>query len=476
MAYGYILGFLMIAFSGFAQAAEDYELRVMQAQAQLPAMTLWLNMPQAGVLTPEQFSVSVGTQAAQAKQIEGSKQSGEGVAYIFLVDISKSLNARQFEQIRRALHGWLDGLGDQDQVALISFGHDVKRQVAFTADYTKVRSAIDNLAPTDMETSLFQGLLDAINLGRLQAPDLPARRAIVVLSDGIDDTVSGVTVDEVFRQSREYPVPIYSIGFLAPPSNDNKREGLKVLGMLSRQSGGYFVQAEASRLEAAYEQQRQSIIDAYRLRIECPDCVGDGQLQHVNVTWSDGRQTLNGDLDMRLLPQKVAKPASLPAGDVSEQGWALLIFAVGILGFLLALLLVYRQRLASTQVAELEAYPQPQSAVASSVPRAAPSYPIQFTVVSGMQKGRHFRLEMCERMTLGRAAQCDLTLDDDVEISSQHALLQRLGGKLILRDLNSTNGTLVNGVPIHNDYPLRNGDLLLLGRTELRISFVGPAG
>ena len=41
----------------------------------------------------------------------------------------------------------------------------------------------------------------------------------------------------------------------------------------------------------------------------------------------------------------------------------------------------------------------------------------------------------------------------------------------IIRDLNSTNGTLVNGVPIHNDYPLRNGDLLLLGRTELRIEF-----
>jgi pSer/pThr/pTyr-binding forkhead associated (FHA) protein len=60
-----------------------------------------------------------------------------------------------------------------------------------------------------------------------------------------------------------------------------------------------------------------------------------------------------------------------------------------------------------------------------------------------------------------------------VEISSQHVLLQRLAGKLIARDLNSTNGTLVNGVPIHNDYPLRDGDLLLLGRTEMRIEILG---
>jgi pSer/pThr/pTyr-binding forkhead associated (FHA) protein len=72
---------------------------------------------------------------------------------------------------------------------------------------------------------------------------------------------------------------------------------------------------------------------------------------------------------------------------------------------------------------------------------------------------------------LGRAGSCDLSLSDDAEVSTQHAVLQFVNGKLTVRDLQSTNGTQVNGVPINNDYPLRSGDLLLLGRTELRIEF-----
>jgi pSer/pThr/pTyr-binding forkhead associated (FHA) protein len=62
-----------------------------------------------------------------------------------------------------------------------------------------------------------------------------------------------------------------------------------------------------------------------------------------------------------------------------------------------------------------------------------------------------------------------------VEISAQHAMLQYLENKLSIRDLSSTNGTLVNGVPIHNTFPLKSGDLILLGRTELRIEFSGKA-
>ena len=95
-------------------------------------------------------------------------------------------------------------------------------------------------------------------------------------------------------------------------------------------------------------------------------------------------------------------------------------------------------------------------------------------MVTGIEKGKVHQLQISDRVILGRAVNCDLTLDD-IEISGQHAMIQLVGSKLIIRDLGSTNGTLVNGVPVHNEYPLRDGDLLLLGRTELRTEFAGPA-
>lgn len=461
----YIAALLLGLFCGLSQSQEADELRLIQAHVHLPTLQIWLNLPADTPVTREQFNVSVGQHPAKVFGIEPFVNSGEGVGYIFLVDISKSLKSRQLVQIKRSLHRLLAGMGPNDQAALITFGHEVTHSQEFTADRFRLNNAIGLLASMDMETSLYRGLLEAIGLGRGQEPGLPARRAIVVLSDGIDDSLDGVSLDEVFKQTSEYRVPIYSIGFAVPPINDTKREGLKVLGMLARQSGGYFVQADPEQLDNAYDKQHRLITQAYRLRVDCPNCVADGQLHHIDLTWSDGQRTLNDGFDMRLLPQKTEVGHPHTPVPESGAGGSVLIFAVAVLAFFLGLALVYRQRLAQPK--------QNAEEITVSAPAAKPAAgrAVALTVVAGARKGRRYQLNIAERATLGRAANCDLMLDDDVEISNQHAMLQMQNGKLSARDLNSTNGTLVNGVPIHNDYPLRSGDLLLLGRTELRVEF-----
>lgn len=466
----YFAVFLLGLVCGLARAQEVDDLRLIQAHVHLPSLQLWLNLPADTPIEREQFNVSVGQHPAKVYAIEPFLKTKEGVGYIFLVDISKSLKSRQLVQIKRSLHRWLEGMGPYDQAALITFGHEVTHSQEFTTDRFRLDNAIGLLAAMDMETSLYHGLLEAISLGRTQAPGLPSRRAIVVLSDGIDDSLDGVSVEEVFKQTNEYRVPIYSIGFAVPPINDAKREGLKVLGMLSRQSGGYFVQADPEHLDNAYEKQHQLITQAYRLRIDCPDCVADGQLQHIDLTWSDGQRTLNDGFDMRVLPQKAAAghPHTPPPAE-QDAGWSVLIFAVAVLAFFVGLALVYRQRLAQPKQYAEQITVSPSAA--DTVSKSAVGLAVTLTVVAGVQKGRVYQLNVAERATLGRAGNCDLNLDDDVEISNQHTLLQFNNGKLSARDLNSTNGTLVNGVPIHNDYPLRAGDLLLLGRTELRVEF-----
>lgn len=456
--------------SGLAQGQEAAELRVIQARADLPNLTIWAHLPNDTPSEAGQISVSVGERPATVTRIDHFRQTDQGVAYIFLVDISKSLNPRQFAQIQRALHQWVDGMSDDDRAALMTFGGEVKQPVDFTADHDRLNAAVEALAPTDMETSLYRGLSAAINLGRRQDEGLPDRRAIVMLSDGIDDSTAGMSVEDVFRQSREYRVPIYSIGFASDPVNERKREGLKVLGLLSRQSGGYFVQANAASLDDAYRLQQQRIIQAYRIGVACAACEANGQLQPINVTWSDGRSTLNDGLELRLLPKAAPDKALFPEKMVGNQGQAILVFAGGLLLFFAALIWLYRQRLVRPPADEPQPLPESKKSSAQS-PKSENRLTVRLTTVAGLHKGKSHQLDIKERALLGRAGDCELTLEDDVEISGHHALLLRTASKLIIRDLNSTNGTLVNGVPIHNDYPLRNGDLLLLGRTELRIEF-----
>ena len=337
-----LLGLLPVL--GQAQGVDD--LRLVQVQADVPTLNVWANLPET-TIERDQFSVSVGDHAAKVFGIDRFRQTGEGVGYIFLVDVSKSLRSRQLVQIKRALHHWLDDMRENDRAALVTFGHAVQHDLRFTNDHFKLNNAINMLAITDMETSLYHGLLEAISIGRSRDPDLPTRRAIVVLSDGIDDSVAGVTIEDVIRQIREYRVPIYSIGFASEPMSDRKREGLKVLSMLSRESGGYFVQGEARRLDSAYQQQHDRITEAYRLRVDCPDCEADGKLQHLNVTWTDGQRILSDGLDVRLLPSHEYSRASQHISANNDGGWNILIFAAGLLLFLVSLLWIYRGRLTS---------------------------------------------------------------------------------------------------------------------------------
>ena len=68
-------------------------------------------------------------------------------------------------------------------------------------------------------------------------------------------------------------------------------------------------------------------------------------------------------------------------------------------------------------------------------------------------------------LTVGRAADNDLKLDDSA-VSSHHAKLVTFFNVTYIEDLNSTNGTLVNGRPVKK-YTLHTGDIVLLGKHQL---------
>jgi len=65
-------------------------------------------------------------------------------------------------------------------------------------------------------------------------------------------------------------------------------------------------------------------------------------------------------------------------------------------------------------------------------------------------------------VVLGRAPECDLPVDS-ARASRRHAEVRRQGDRFWVRDLGSTNGTLVNGTPIAGEHPLHPGDRISIG-------------
>ena len=72
-----------------------------------------------------------------------------------------------------------------------------------------------------------------------------------------------------------------------------------------------------------------------------------------------------------------------------------------------------------------------------------------------------------QRLLVGRCDGCDVVLSDST-VSRWHARLVWRDGAWIVQDLDSTNGTLVNGRPVQR-CEVRPGDRLALGDIELEI-------
>jgi len=79
-------------------------------------------------------------------------------------------------------------------------------------------------------------------------------------------------------------------------------------------------------------------------------------------------------------------------------------------------------------------------------------------IVDGPEKGKVFPLERDETV-IGRLAYCDVILPQK-NISRQHARLVRSGSEHYLEDLDSTNGTFLNGKRVRTRTKLRDHDLI----------------
>jgi pSer/pThr/pTyr-binding forkhead associated (FHA) protein len=93
---------------------------------------------------------------------------------------------------------------------------------------------------------------------------------------------------------------------------------------------------------------------------------------------------------------------------------------------------------------------------------------LQITLPDGSQVSHELTEET---ITIGRLPDSNIHIDD-ISVSSHHAQLTLSGGDYHLKDLNSTNGTRVNGQAIsdkqlHNGYKIRFGKIEVLYQSEI---------
>jgi two-component system, cell cycle response regulator len=124
------------------------------------------------------------------------------------------------------------------------------------------------------------------------------------------------------------------------------------------------------------------------------------------------------------------------------------------------------QRMADAPEETTSTSPNPDGPAPVPVPRGATAY---LVVISGPSFGEMYKLKG-DRSVLGRGDRTDIRIIDD-GVSREHAAIERDRGRLVLRDLRSTNGTFWNGQRIDRQ-ELVDGDKIAIGSsTILKFTF-----
>jgi uncharacterized protein YraI len=108
-----------------------------------------------------------------------------------------------------------------------------------------------------------------------------------------------------------------------------------------------------------------------------------------------------------------------------------------------------------------------------NVPQQPGQQQLQLVVHAGPLAGKGFPITK-NTLTFGRGPENDITLDD-TQVSRNHARLIRQGDEIIIEDLGSTNGTLVNGRPITERHTLQPADIISIGSSVFGVrGFAAP--
>ncbi len=113
------------------------------------------------------------------------------------------------------------------------------------------------------------------------------------------------------------------------------------------------------------------------------------------------------------------------------------------------------------------AVPTTPSSSAAPVRQSITKPPSRLVVTSGNLTGTSVPLGR-SAIVIGRSQSCTLVLDDDFA-SSRHSRLYPEADSWHLEDLGSTNGTTLDGRPVHEPVGVAVGSVIRIGRTTLEL-------
>ncbi len=533
-----------------------------------------VNMPELSVtgvgFTADEIetaSAFLGQEPLTLDAISSFSETGYGICYYVLFDISGSIPRVYNTAMKEAVLNLQDALRPQDKLILVTFGEDVILAADGTQTREELEQVLQPISNRDQETYLFEAI-DRVALMAQQNTDFE-RKILICISDG-EDFATGMTQSEEARKTLlDNGIPLYAFGI-----SDTAKENLNVFGEFARNTGGQiyvFTTADAAGMlsdfaaglgddlfatyhaptnnvtnytenfilnladgssftrevlnnrwipdnDAPYLLSAETVGDS-QIRLHFSEPLlgsdntanyqllcGDEPMAVSSVAYEDGdtatvnlylaSPAVSGTYELRcsnitddsmeknplLGSDGTAAPdtASIiidlefPAQPSSGISLVLAVILLILVILLIALLVFRNNRKKKADQTATETTGEPvmlqQGSFNQHIKVADNRRILHVLVSSDGTKPASTDWAIDTSLIVGRSSICDVTVDDP-KISGQHFCLEADDDGIYVSDLNSTNGTSVNGIRINGKRKLNPGDTVDAGTTRFTITW-----
>ena len=439
-------------------------------------------------LSKADFRPSVEGKPVGSFSVEPESSGKNPLSVILAIDVSGSMRGAPIAAAKEAAAAFVGQLPDEDSVALVRFGSDVKDVAEFTSNKTALKESLEGLVANEKTTWLYAATIECLRIAK-NAPT--SRVAIVLLTDGKDEG-SPQPEEEALERVKDVPVPIFTLGFGPNVQTDYLEK------VADASSGGSFISAPTvAEIGRVYEKVSDQLRNEYRIEFPFAQPAGD-YVATLAVNYRG--MELSGS--RRFAHAYVGGTPPMRSRWLDSWLVRLLFIGLVILVTLSLIMILTRWRSRGFFPGALEAQVEmmiegkrhPLSAVAGGddggktfVAQIAagdaglivdlPSSPVHFLLVdepSGksvqeviltrFDKKSTFRKEKLYLLISDRS----VSRPDGQRYGHAVVFLDQNSGRYMIEDLGSIGGSYLHNVRISRAMNLENGDSITLGTVSLR--------
>ncbi len=486
----------MISGQGIAFAEDHIVLK------QVYAWDRYIDVFVSEDLAPDALSVKVSNKDAT---IEGSGvcvDQGMASKTTILIDVSQSMPKSQRGQVLDLLNSSIESIGAGEEVKIVAFDESLTTLSDFTADRYDLLKSIEEIKFEGKQSIIYDAIYNTMpEVGPIEGN--PCFYRTIVITDGVDDTESGVTKEELFLElkNKTYPIDVIEVSKASVGANKN-------LAALSRISGGNYTQLNGNTdLNVLLGDIKLN--QMFWIRAIVPEGLSDGAVRQIDI--DDGVHSIQFDTKVMVYDVKVTEEVNNEGSQVKDQivenvestlensndsrddlgrklskgsliMWIMPIIAIiGIIVIVVTLSILKkkngRQKNVESNIATLKVNQHEgknenmtehlefdKKAVAIGIPEEVRLY-------NTNDPNQVWHVKLDEDILIGRETDCKVCLSES-SVSRRHCKLVKVGVEVQVINMSTSNMTLLNGELLSEPKNLRSGDKVECGRVTLAVELL----